>query len=262
VRREIEEADVLALFLDYDGTLVPFKDRPKEAVATEDVREILRALVRDPKCTVAIISGRTVKDLEKMLSVKGLSLAGLHGLEIRFSDGRSFTWEKSKEAEAAIKEIKQKTIRELGYERGLYIEDKRLTLALHYRLLPREKVKRVTERFIEIAEDHLSKNDLEIMRGVEVLEVRPRGWHKGKALGEFFKRFLPTDRKILPLYVGDDLTDEDAFLYLKGWGITVRVLRDPNKPTAAKYRLLDTSEVLEFLSWIHGAIRANKENMR
>ncbi|MDH5770285.1 MAG: trehalose-phosphatase [Candidatus Bathyarchaeota archaeon] len=262
MRREIEEADVLALFLDYDGTLVPFKDRPKEAVATEDVREILRALVRDPKCTVAIISGRTVKDLEKMLSVKGLSLAGLHGLEIRFSDGRSFTWEKSKEAEAAIKEIKQKTIRELGYERGLYIEDKRLTLALHYRLLPREKVKRVTERFIEIAEDHLSKNDLEIMRGVEVLEVRPRGWHKGKALGEFFKRFLPTDRKILPLYVGDDLTDEDAFLYLKGWGITVRVLRDPNKPTAAKYRLLDTSEVLEFLSWIHGAIRANKENMR
>jgi trehalose-phosphatase len=262
VRREIEEADILALFLDYDGTLVPFKDKPEEAVATDDVYEALRALVLDPKCTVAIISGRAVKDLEKMLSVKGLSLAGLHGLEIRFSDGRNFIWEKSKETETAIKEIKRKTIRELGCEGGLHIEDKRLTLALHYRLLPREKVQEVTKRFIEITEEHLSKNDLEIMRGVKVLEVRPRGWHKGKALGEFFKRFLPGDKKILPLYVGDDLTDEDAFLYLKGWGITVCVLRDPYKPTAAKYHLIDTSEVLEFLSWIHCVIRASKENVR
>jgi trehalose-phosphatase len=262
VRREIEEADILALFLDYDGTLVPFKDKPEEAVATDDVYEALRALVLDPKCTVAIISGRAVKDLEKMLSVKGVSLAGLHGLEIRFSDGRNFIWEKSKETETAIKEIKRKTIRELGCEGGLHIEDKRLTLALHYRLLPREKVQEVTKRFIEITEEHLSKNDLEIMRGVKVLEVRPRGWHKGKALGEFFKRFLPGDKKILPLYVGDDLTDEDAFLYLKGWGITVCVLRDPYKPTAAKYHLIDTSEVLEFLSWIHCVIRASKENVR
>lgn len=262
MRQEIEKADILALFLDYDGTLVPFKDRPEEAVATDNICEVLRALVRDPKCTVAIVSGRTVEDLDRMLSVEGLSLAGLHGLEIRFSDGSGFIWEKSKEAEAAIKEIKRKTIRELGCERGLYIEDKRLTLALHYRLLPREKVKGVTERFVEIAEDYLSKNDLEIMRGVEVLEVRPRGWHKGKALGEFFKRFLSGDRNILPLYVGDDLTDEDAFLYLKGWGITARVLRDPYERTAAKYCLQDTSEVLEFLSWIRGVIRASKENVR
>ncbi|MFQ5712088.1 MAG: trehalose-phosphatase [Candidatus Geothermarchaeales archaeon] len=249
MQKKIEGSDLLALFLDYDGTLVPFKDRPGDAVATDDLREVLRALVRDPKCTVAIISGRPVGELKKMLSVEGLSLAGLHGLQISFSDGGSFVWERARETKASIDEIKRRVIRELGDEGGLYIEDKELTLALHHRLVPRERVERVRENIIDIAKDYVG-DELEVMHGVEVLEVRPRGWHKGKAVEKFFNRFLPKDKKILPLYLGDDLTDEDAFLYLKDRGVTILVSSDLSRPTAAGFYLRDVQEVLKFLRWI------------
>lgn len=246
MQREIEEADILALFLDYDGTLVPFKDRPEEAVATSNLRKVLRALARSPKCWVAVVSGRHLKSLKKVLGVNGLCLAGLHGLQIEFPDGHNFVWGPTRQVIPTLRDIGQRVIHELGGEDGLYIEDKELTLALHYRLLPRERVQDITQRFIDIVEGYDDGETLEVIRGSKVLEVRPKGWDKGKALSKILKRL---DGKVLPMYFGDDVTDEDAFRRLKN-GVTVLVSEGPDKSTAAAYSLRDHREVYRFLCWL------------
>ncbi|NIR86812.1 trehalose-phosphatase [Candidatus Bathyarchaeota archaeon] len=247
IQKEIDKADLLALLLDYDGTLVPFKDRPEEAVATPNLQKVLRTLARSPKCWIAVVSGRRLESLKQVLGVDGLCLAGLHGLQIEFPDGRNFVWKPARKVTPTLRDIRQRAIHELGGEDGLYIEDKGFTLALHYRLLPREKVQDITQRFIDIVESRGGgREPLEIIRGSEVIEIRPKGWDKGKAVSKILKRL---DGKVLPMYFGDDLTDEDAFRRLKN-GVTVFVSEDADKSTAAAYSLRDHREVYRFLCWL------------
>ncbi|MFQ6086278.1 MAG: trehalose-phosphatase [Candidatus Bathyarchaeia archaeon] len=263
LQRKIKEADLLALLLDYDGTLVPFQDNPEEAVATNDLRRVLRALSRSPRCKVAIVSSRHLQSLKRALDVDGLTLAGLLGIQMESPDGNKFVWEPARELKPVLDKIKQKTVQELEGEEGVHIEDKEYILALHYRL-PRESVETATQRFIDVKESLDVGDGLEIIRAIpgyhpwkpspaEVLEIRPRGWNKGDAVREILSRLK--DKGTLPLYFGDDETDEDAFSYLKDLGVTVRVSGDLNKATAANYSLRDHREVYRFLCWILKSIR-------
>ena len=234
------------LFLDYDGTLVPFKDRPQDVVTPNEIKNVLYLLQKHLKFKVFIISGRILNEIKQLINIDGLSFAALHGLQIELSNGEKFFWEQAENIRPILKEIKSKTLKEFKHEKGIKIEDKKYTLAFHYRLLPNEKIKRNIEKFENIVNIIDTKKTLDLIYGEKVVEIRPKGWDKGKAVVEILNNVAKSDN-YLPIYIGDDTTDEDAFREIEKQGITIFIANKTNKPTAAKYWLKDTNDVLMFL---------------
>lgn len=242
----IKKSDKILLFLDYDGTLVSFKDKPNEVSTSNKMRIILKKLIQDPKFIVFIVSGRTLRDIKSLLNIEGLSFAALHGLQIEFSDGKNFSWKPAENAQPFLDKIKEEVLYDFKDEEGVYIEDKELTLAFHYRLLPENKIKDATRRFIEIVKKIDKNSSLEIINGAKVVEIRPKGWNKGKATENILKK-VGEGKNPLPIYIGDDATDEDAFNHLENHGITIFVSNNSKKSTAAHYWLKNPDDVFTFL---------------
>ncbi|MFQ6136664.1 MAG: trehalose-phosphatase [Candidatus Hydrothermarchaeales archaeon] len=249
IQGEMEKRDLVALFIDYDGTLVHFKDRPDEALPSDEIKNTLASLVRNSKFEVVIISGRKMEDLKDMLSIDGLSLSGLHGMQILFSNGESFTWNGWTKSKSLLGSIWDKMVHDFKNIDGIYLENKKMSLAFHYRLLPRGMVRDVCREFEDMVKENDRKGRLEVIHGAEVLEVRPMGWDKGRAVDIFLKHISAKEKDILPLYIGDDATDEDAFIQLKGEGITVIVSGDREVSTSAQFRIKNPDEVIELLRW-------------
>jgi len=254
IQHRLEGVDQLALFLDYDGTLVPFADTPEGALPSPKVLQILRALVSNHRCKAAITSGRELGNLKEMLGdIRGLTLAGSHGLEIGASDG-PFIPELVRRTRPLIENIYEELKRELANERGLKLECKGqgLSLACHYRLVSPERVDWVLEEVTSVAEKHDRDKLLVAMPGAKVVELLPRGWHKGKAADMILKRWALTDP--FPIYIGDDVADERAIQFLasrqESW-LTVRVMSPQfHIETRAEFYLEDPKEVLSFLEWL------------
>jgi trehalose-phosphatase len=242
----INKADKINLFLDYDGTLVYFKNRPKDVITSNKVKNVLHNLSQNPKFNIFIISGRTLHEIKQLINIKGLSFAALHGLQIELSSGKSFFWKEAENLRPSLDILKEILLYKFKDEKGLFIEDKEFTLAFHYRLLSKEKAKDVIENFSNIFKKINTNNMLEVIYGAKVIEARPKGWHKGKAV-ELILKNISENKNFLPIYIGDDITDEDAFKQLGKKGITIYVTNDSKSPTAAQYYLKDPDEVINFL---------------
>jgi len=214
--------------LDYDGTLAEIAARPGEAKPYPGVPELLGELAR--RYPVYLVTGRRVWDLERLLPVRGLRVYGVHGLE----EGTLFGQVRARVPESALwdLELVRETIPRLP---GLWVEDKELALALHYRGAPDETaVERALGRWVEGL-----PRGLETLWGKKVLEVRPKGHGKGRVARELAARFA--DR--VPVVLGDDATDEEMFRALPG-AVTIKV--GPG-PTAARFRLPDVAAVVAYL---------------
>ncbi|MDY6985439.1 MAG: trehalose-phosphatase [Candidatus Thermoplasmatota archaeon] len=222
-----------AVFLDYDGTLTPIVESPEEATLSESMRMILKAL--STRCRIGIISGRELKDVKRMVGVEGICYAGSHGLEME-CDGLNKAIE-----QPDLKDIEAELKRTLGSVKGILFERKRFSIAVHYRMVDKDAGK-VKKGVKEVARNH---PELKLSSGKKVLELMPRvDWDKGKALRGFIEKLWINGSKVVPIYIGDDRTDEDAFRAIKGWGISILV---GSRKTAADYTLKDTSEVEIFL---------------
>ena len=260
IQRRLERTDPVALFLDYDGTLVSFADTPERALPSPEILQILGALAANPKCKLAIISGRQLSDLKEMLGdIKGLALAGSHGLEIATSD-IIFVPELVRRTRPLIENIYGELKRELANERGIKLECKGqgLSLACHYRLVSPERVDWVLEEVTSVAEKHDRDKLLVAMPGAKVVEILPCGWHKGKAANMILERWSLGDH--LPFYIGDDITDEKAIRFLvsrqAGW-VTIRVMSSQRRPeTEAEFYLAGPAEVSSFLEWLLQVMQA------
>jgi trehalose 6-phosphate phosphatase len=244
--KDIDRSDETFLFLDYDGTLVSFKGRPQEVITPPEVKIILSNLLKLPKFRVFIVSGRMLHEIKHLLSIKGLSFAALHGLQIELSNGKNFFWEQAQNIRILLEEIKQTIFNVFKNEKRLHIEDKEFTLAFHYRLLPNDLVEETVEKFENIIKKFDTNNILNLIYGSKVVEIRPKGWDKGKAV-ELILNNVVKSKNTLPIYIGDDTTDEDAFKQIEKTGITIIVTNKINRPTFAKYWLKDTDDVLIFL---------------
>ena len=150
-----------------------------------------------------------------------------------------------------MEKIKENAFSEFNEEKGICIEDKKFTLAFHYRMLPTKKTKYATERFMKIVKRIDEKNMFEIIKGAKVIEIRPKGWNKGKAT-DFILNNIQGHTNTIPVYIGDDTTDEDAFEYLKNQGLTIFVANNSNRTTLASYWLKNPGEVLMFLKNLPG----------
>jgi trehalose 6-phosphate phosphatase len=244
VKVRCETAPRLWLGLDYDGTLVPLAARPEEARPTPDLCLLLSRLAQIPSVEVVIMSGRPLADLCSLVPVPGIAYVGTHGLEIRTATGKTRSLMSAGAFTAVMARLRRDIEAIVSDRPGFLVEDKRHALALHYRLAQAEDSEWKVAQFLAAVRAYQGRGvALEVLHGKKVVEVRPVGVNKGKAVQSLLEH---RDNAILPLYVGDDTTDEDAFRILNDRGLTILVA-DPPRRTAAHYYLKDPDEVFEFL---------------
>jgi trehalose-phosphatase len=230
----LRAASSLALFLDFDGTLVRLRHRPEEARLGVSTRRVLRRLAQHPRVTLCFISGRRRADLQRRVRIPGAYYLGLHGWEWR--DDFSSPASAHKVLEAARPRIEAVVC---GLE-GIWVEDKKVSFVVHYRDAPQEAVRQAAAALRELREGRQSQ--LRVQPGKDIWEVMPRAF-KGK--GAAVQRLLATlPGPALVVYAGDDVTDESAFRVLRR-GITIHV--GPSRATQARYFVRSPAEVVSFL---------------
>jgi trehalose 6-phosphate phosphatase len=241
----LRKAHQKALLLDYDGTLAPFHRDPMKAVPYPGVSELLNKLLRAPDIRVVIISGRWIKDLLPLLQLdKNPEIWGSHGLERQMPDG---SYELAPMDEEALDGLV--TADEWVQEMGLAgrCEEKPGSLALHWRGLDEREVNEirswVAPKWSLIADGW--RLNLKTFDGG--IELRVPGRDKGDAVETIFKEM---GEDAVVTYLGDDLTDEDAFRAIKGKGLGILV-RKELRQTAADIWIKPPDELLKFLSaWL------------
>lgn len=246
----------LAVFLDYDGTLTPIVDQPEDARLSEKVREILSDLAAH--FPVAVISGRDLRDIRERVAVDKIAYAGSHGFEIAFPDGR--VWEHPLAADylSFLDRVEMKLGERLGKIDGCRLERKRFSLAVHYRRVAKAHFAGVEKAVHELTQDF---PELRLSGGKKIYEFQPRvEWHKGKALLLLLELFHLDRPDVLPLYIGDDATDEDVFQVLQARGLSILVTEE-SRPTAAHYSLKDPKEVQAFLQRILSLLQDNSKEI-
>ncbi|MFP5289124.1 MAG: trehalose-phosphatase [Thermoanaerobaculia bacterium] len=228
-----------AVFLDYDGTLSPIAPRPELATLPEETREVMRRLAQ--RYPVAILSGRGREDVTSLVGLEGLSYAGSHGYDIA---GPGFRHEVGDGIPDRI-ESAAKALKELEGIEGVLVEPKRFAVSIHFRLAREEDLPRIERVVDAVAASHPG---LRKAHGKKLFELRPDlDWDKGQAL-LWMMDALNLFAEV-PLYLGDDITDEDAFRAIEKQGIGILVAEEP-RPTAASYGLRDPGEVRLFLEWL------------
>jgi trehalose-phosphatase len=243
LRARIQKARNLLLFLDYDGTLTPIVSRPELAVCPPELKKLLEALCDLPGVTLAVISGRSLEDVRKRIGVSDIVYVGNHGLEMAYPDGKQKNLLSSARTRE-LGEVTQNLRRSLEKIPGILLEEKGPILSVHYRNVPRTFFSRIPQLLAE--ELHQWRDHWKMASGKMVLEIRPNVYfHKGEAVRKILRTF--PSQGCLPIYLGDDQTDEDAFRVLKGKGISVFV--GPGELSSeAVFFLRDPDEVHVFLS--------------
>lgn len=227
------------IFFDYDGTLTPIVARPSEAKLSESMRTNLRKLA--VKYPVAIVSGRGLEEIQKFVGLKEIYYAGSHGMEITGPEGVRKTDPIAEEALPLLNE-KEERVRELLTEyEGAELEKKRFSFAVHYRNVKESQQDAFKKRVEKIG----AHTKLKWRYGKKVLELQPAiDWDKGKAVLWLLEQ---TDvENPYTIYIGDDLTDEDAFEAIGKRGLSI-VIADEHRETAAGYRLDSVEEVGRFI---------------
>ena len=237
----------LAVFLDYDGTLTPIVDRPQDAVLSAEMRDVVARLAE--RCTVCVVSGRDRPVVQQLMGLDDLVVAGSHGFDIASPDGAVRRDEGARFAEL-LTEVRSELESGAAGIHGALVEPKAASVALHYRLVPEADRARAGELVDVVLERH--PGQLKVTPGKMVYEVQPAfDWDKGKAV-RYLLEALRLGDDVRPIYLGDDVTDEDAFVALRGRGLGIVVHGpwdhgDPDRPTAADYRLDSVDEVRLFL---------------
>jgi trehalose 6-phosphate phosphatase len=226
-----------AFFLDVDGTLLDHAPHPRDVSVGQDLRRLLEALRAASDGAVAMISGRSVEDLDALFAPLRLPAAGQHGMERRSAIGERHRHAPSLRhlvrAAAAL-------VRLTAAHDGLVFENKGMTLALHYRRAP--DLRALVEGEMRRIAESIGQ-EFELQAGKFVLELKPSGRDKGSAIAEFMAEAPFAGR--LPVFLGDDLTDEYGFEIVNGLeGHSIKV--GPGT-TRARWRLADAAAVRSWL---------------
>ena len=241
------ENKILFLGFDYDGTLTPISDHPDQAVLDEQVKGLLDLLAQNPRYKLAVISGRSLTDILQRVGLKNITYVGNHGLEIEGPDihfQSSLPSYFSEDFQQLVEELKKLLA---GFP-GAWLEDKGLTLSLHYRQLGAGNMIGLKRSFHKICKSYLTRNAIMVTQGKKVFEVRPPiVWNKGDAVMWLLTKIQAAYgvEHLLPVYFGDDATDSDVFKVLRNKGVTVSV--GEYFSPSAEYYLRIPSEVKEFL---------------
>lgn len=262
----------LFVLLDFDGTLAGIESRPDDATMPDSTREAVERLTAAEDVVVGVVSGRALDDVRTRVAVSGangddeqdgeydnehdgdsarqragIAYAGNHGLEL-YADGQRVVHPVTRETKGTIEHLcDQLTDRLLGID-GTLVERKGVTATIHTRLVSEEAVPFVSAIVESLVSLH---DDVRLTTGKDVLELRPAvAWDKGEAVHWLADEVIPDDERWLPVYLGDDTTDEAAFAALADHdsGFGIKVGRQP--PTDAPYRVSDPEAVRQMLAWL------------
>ena len=251
IKETFQGKDIL-LFLDYDGTLTPIVERPELAVLPEKIKKVFEKMISDERFKIFVVSGRALANVKKLVDIDDIVYLGNHGFEIEIEgaeiDFGNFSIVRFREI---LEYLKCEINKELIIFKDVFVEDKSLGLSVHYRLL-NSKDESVLKIFLEtITKEFISKNEIRIVAGKKVFEIRPPiAWNKGTAVQWVLRKYEAAlkDQKAVVIYIGDDQTDEDAFQALNKIAITIHV--GNSQSTAAEYYLESPQEVAEFLEYL------------
>jgi trehalose 6-phosphate synthase/phosphatase len=234
------------LFLDYDGTLAPIAETPDKAVLSHTMHSLVMRL--KDRVPLAIVSGRGIDDVRQRVGIEDIIYAGNHGSEI-WSDGKALVSRQSSDDRLALEELLRRLNTALSHIPGVLIEDKGVTASIHYRTVGIKHLADFSDLFNRIARDY--EKTFRITPGKKVVEVRPlNAWNKGDAVSWILEK-LGGGRA--PVYIGDDVTDEDAFRVLKGrGGVSISV----GGSVHADYYLRRQDEVEPFLEVMASLLEA------
>ncbi len=244
------------IFCDFDGTLSAIVDDPGSATLIPGAAEALEALVE--RCPVAVLSGRDLADIQQRVGLAGIWYAGSHGFELTAPDGTRHQNEEAAAAVDALADAAAELRVQLGDIDGVMVEHKRFAVAVHYRNAPADRVTHITATVRKLASDR----GLRVTGGRKVIELRPNiAWDKGKTLSWILHE-LAGSSPLLPIYVGDDLTDEDAFDAVRrgGVGIVVRHGEHGDRKSSARFSLEDPRAVGTFIERIAGQLAEHHDS--
>ncbi len=218
----------LVFFLDYDGTLTPIVDKPELAVISEEMRQTVARLAKAH--TVAIVSGRMREDVEKMVGIKDIFYAGSHGMDIS-GPGLFLLEPRVKETAPLVEKVIATLSSDLEGLEGVLIEKKKISVAVHYRLLKDEKrLPEIEGRVRQIVDENKA---LRLMHGKKVFEILPDiPWDKGQAVRWIMDALKVSWEGSSVVYIGDDVTDENAFRVLRTRGTGILVAEGPRSSCA------------------------------
>ena len=243
----------LLVMLDVDGTLAPIAPRPELAAVPERTKELVRALATRRGVHVAVVSGRAALDARAMVAPAEVWSVGNHGMERIAPNGIEHVDERVMPYMEVVADAAARLREALAGVDGALVEDKRLTLSVHYRLAHDEALPRVREATRAESE----RSGLLLMEGKRVLELRPPvRVDKGTAAVALARAIGAHGEGAAICYVGDDRTDEDAFGAVRAEGseaVTVHVGRPAladGSATAAEFCVADTDAVATFLEWL------------
>jgi len=231
-----------AVFLDYDGTLTPIVPRPDDAILSDAMRATLRRLAK--LCVIAIVSGRDLGDVRQRVGIEGIWYAGSHGFDIAGPQEQHHEYQEGPEYLPVLDAAEQALREQLASVPGCLVERKRFSIATHYRQVAQDAIATVKNTVDKV---HAGYPLLRRKGGKKIIELLPDvDWDKGKALRWLMQLLDLNPTRIMPVYIGDDVTDEDAFRELASDGVGILVATEYG-PTRASYRLDDPDQVQRFL---------------
>lgn len=234
------------LFLDFDGTLAPIAKSPQLANISKTTRKLLQSLCQKPQFFVAIISGRRLEDLKNKVGIKDIIYASKHGFKGKIRDKKYIYPVKAGQLKEILK-IKSELQKLAGQFAGAFVEDKKIMLAFHFRMVAKQQIRQLKIYLRKILKNFTGNGLISTISGKKVLEILPKvNWNKGYFADMVMKKIaLKTKKKPIGIVIGDDQTDEHAFQKLNN-EITITVGR--KLKSKAKYYLKDPDDVINFLS--------------
>ncbi len=246
-KKEVKSSEELLFCSDYDGTLVRFTEHPGKTTTSSEILSLFQELKDKEKVNLAILSGRSLERLKELVPLDGITLCGLHGMAMEDDKGKKQIWNGAEKAHNKLSRLKTLLADKYSERDELLIEDKEYAVGFHYRKFD-GNIEELRQSFYETVEEELDE-DLEVLEGDKVFEIRPRGWDKGDALRTLMNRSIS---EAMTVYIGDDKTDEDAFEVLKDEknAYPVIVTEERTVDTDADYSLNGPEEVKKLLKFM------------
>lgn len=240
------------LLFDFDGTLTPIAESPREARLSLETKALLQQLSEKKGVYLAIVSGRKLDDIKAKIGLPNVIYGGNHGLEGEIL-GEKYSYPIPDKMLKSLKTIKEQFDLIAAKFKGVLVEDKGVTLSFHYRMAEEQLIPEINSLINEVLQPYVTAGSVSVMVGKKVTDVSPKvNWNKG-CFADLIVNKINGRIKTLPvvIIIGDDKTDENTFHKLENQ-ITITV--GEKSKSEAKYYTKNTGEVIEFLNWVNSKI--------
>jgi len=235
IDQRIDQAECLQLFLDYDGTLADFAPSPDLVLPDKEVIQILREIKANPAVKIAIISGRMLSQIRRLIPIEGILLAGTYGIELLLPDGKLIHRLDYNKVRPLLEILKPQWESQISGKEGFFLEDKGWSLAIHARFAAEDEAKAILKEAREAAQRWIDIDQFHILGGDRFLEVAPKIANKGNTITYLLDHNKRENAPVI--YIGDDDKDEDAFMVVNANGGITILVAQVHRPTAANCRL-------------------------